>query len=92
MKGRESGMPSETYWETFFNVETTLDILTGSSIEGNVLEFGCGYGSFTLPVAEEPLVMLPRWILTRKWLIVCSANLPLIISLMCLQTSETLLH
>ncbi len=53
MKGRESGMPSETYWETFFNVEATLDILTGPSIAGNVLEFGCGYGSFTLPVARR---------------------------------------
>lgn len=50
---RESGMPSETYWETFFNVEATLDILTGPSIAGNVLEFGCGYGSFTLPVARR---------------------------------------
>jgi len=55
MKGRESGMPSETYWETFFNVEATLDILTGPSIAGNVLEFGCGYGSFTLPVARRTI-------------------------------------
>ena len=54
MKGRESGMPEETYWNTFFNVDLALDALVGkSSIPGDLVEFGCGYGTFTLPVAKR---------------------------------------
>jgi SAM-dependent methyltransferase len=50
-KGRESGMPDESYWETFFNpacIVAKLDC--GGSRD--VIEFGCGYGSFTVPAAE----------------------------------------
>lgn len=52
MKGRESGMPEEALWSSFFDVEPTLDLLMGKGLlDGNVIEFGCGYGTFTLPVA-----------------------------------------
>ena len=53
MKGRESGMPDEAYWASFFEAETTIDSLLGPSVEGNVIEFGCGYGSFTVPAARR---------------------------------------
>ncbi len=54
MKGRESGMPEESWWASFFDVESALDTLLGAqTIEGNVVEFGCGYGTFTIPVARR---------------------------------------
>ncbi len=53
MKGRESGMPDEAYWASFFEAEATIDRLLGALVEGNVIEFGCGYGSFTVPAARR---------------------------------------
>lgn len=51
MKGRESGMPDEGYWETFFNPTCILARLGCVGPCGDVVEFGCGYGTFTLPAA-----------------------------------------
>lgn len=54
MKGRESGMPDEAYWATFFEPEVALDqLLRIDSPRGNIVEFGCGYGTFTLPAARR---------------------------------------
>jgi len=53
MKGRESGMPDEAYWASFFEADAAVDRLLGLSVEGNVIEFGCGYGSFTVPAARR---------------------------------------
>lgn len=53
MKVRESGMPEEAYWETLFNVPLILDRLGVDARMGDVLEFGCGYGTFTIPVAQR---------------------------------------
>jgi 2-polyprenyl-3-methyl-5-hydroxy-6-metoxy-1,4-benzoquinol methylase len=52
MKARESGMPEEEYWASFFNAEILVArILGNGKTEGNILEFGCGYGTFTIPAA-----------------------------------------
>lgn len=54
MKGRESGMPDEAYWSTFFDAEAAVGrLLGGGSIIGDVVEFGCGYGTFTVPAARR---------------------------------------
>lgn len=54
MKGRESGMPDEAYWASFFDVEGLLDRLQVTREDAcHVLEFGCGYGTFTLPAAAR---------------------------------------
>lgn len=54
MKGRESGMPDEAYWSSFFEPEAALDqLLPSDGKDGGVIEFGCGYGTFTLPVARR---------------------------------------
>ena len=53
MKGRESGMPDEAYWASFFEAEIAVDRLIESVVDGNVIEFGCGYGSFTVPAARR---------------------------------------
>lgn len=50
MKGRESGMPEEAHWHSFFDAEYAVERLLGSA-QGDVVEFGCGYGTFTIPIA-----------------------------------------
>jgi SAM-dependent methyltransferase len=50
-KGRESGMPEEEYWQSFFNAECILSKLDCGGT-GDVIEFGCGYGLFTVPAAK----------------------------------------
>ena len=52
MKIRESGMPEREMWEDFFDPIKTLATLGISSQTGDVAEFGCGYGTFTIPVAK----------------------------------------
>lgn len=53
MKLRDSGMPDERYWENLLRGAETLDRLGLSSVSGDVVEFGCGYGTFTLPLAAR---------------------------------------
>jgi SAM-dependent methyltransferase len=53
MKLRESGMPEEAYWETLFDVPLILDRLGIDERLKNVIEMGCGYGTFTIPVARR---------------------------------------
>lgn len=52
MKTRESGMPGETLWDTFFDPLTVLTRLGLTPEASGVVEFGCGYGTFTLPAAR----------------------------------------
>lgn len=52
MKYRESGMPDEQLWDTFFNPAQILSLL---DINGNVntlIDIGCGYGTFLVPAAN----------------------------------------
>ncbi len=54
MKGRESGMPEEAYWATFFGPEAALDqLLILDNSPGNIVEFGCGFGTFTMSAARR---------------------------------------
>lgn len=47
-------MPDEAYWSSFFEPEVALDLLLPSDGKnGGVIEFGCGYGTFTLPIARR---------------------------------------
>ena len=50
-KVRESGMPEEVLWRTFFDPECILTKLECSGAF-DVVEFGCGYGLFTIPAAR----------------------------------------
>jgi ubiquinone/menaquinone biosynthesis C-methylase UbiE len=52
MKTRESGMPEEPLWQGFFDPESTLKKLGLTSACQNVVDFGCGYGTFTIPAAR----------------------------------------
>lgn len=53
MKVPDSGMPDEAYWETLFDVPLILDRLKIDGTVEHVAELGCGYGTFTLPVARR---------------------------------------
>ncbi|MEQ1748509.1 MAG: class I SAM-dependent methyltransferase [Prosthecobacter sp.] len=53
MKMRDSGMPEETYWETLLDVPLILDQLGVDGTLRDVVELGCGYGTFSLPVAQR---------------------------------------
>jgi len=46
-------MPEEAYWETLLDVDLILDRLGVDATLGSVVELGCGYGTFTLPVARR---------------------------------------
>jgi len=52
MKVRDSGMPEQSYWEELFNVGGVLDALGIDQRIGDAVEVGCGYGTFTVPVAQ----------------------------------------
>ena len=51
MKTRESGMPPEEMWHSFFCPRETLLALGLRSDMTDVVDFGCGYGTFTIPAA-----------------------------------------
>ncbi len=52
-KVRDSGMPEEKDWASFFDVEHILDVIGLGPSLGDIVEFGCGYGTFTLPAARR---------------------------------------
>ena len=52
MKYRESGMPSEQLWDTFFD---PLNILKQMEVDQNIrtlIDIGCGYSTFLMPAAQ----------------------------------------
>lgn len=53
MKFRDSGMPDEDYWESLFNAETILNRFGFGAATSDVAELGCGYGTFTIPLAKR---------------------------------------
>ncbi len=52
MKIRESGMPAENVWAGFFNPAQVLTTLGVNNGIRDVADFGCGYGTFTIPAAK----------------------------------------
>ncbi len=52
MKTRESGMPDEAMWASFFQPAEALEKLGLTSGCRDAVEFGCGYGTFTIPAAR----------------------------------------
>ncbi|MPN05596.1 hypothetical protein SDC9_152847 [bioreactor metagenome] len=52
MKIRESGMPSENLWEHFFDPENILMTMGFGHSVANAVDFGCGYGTFTIPASK----------------------------------------
>jgi len=53
MKVRDSGMPEERLWNDFFNVDLILSKLEIGSQVTDLVEVGCGYGTFTISAAQQ---------------------------------------
>jgi SAM-dependent methyltransferase len=51
MKVRESEMPEPERWQSFFVPERVLDALGLTGSVGDAVDFGCGYGTFSIPAA-----------------------------------------
>src|SRR3972149_6419474 len=52
MKIRESGMPSEEMWEKFFDIPLIFSKLRLNDSINDAVEFGSGYGTFTIPASK----------------------------------------
>ncbi len=52
MKTRESSMPEAPLWESFFTPDAVLRALGLAPTHRAVADFGCGYGTFTIPAAK----------------------------------------
>ena len=52
MKIRDSGMPGREMWKKFFDPAKILATLGMNDQTGDVAEFGCGYGTFTIPASK----------------------------------------
>ena len=53
MKVHDSGMPEKAYWESLFEIDAVLDGLGVDRSVHDAVEMGCGYGTFTLPIADR---------------------------------------
>jgi ubiquinone/menaquinone biosynthesis C-methylase UbiE len=53
MKVRDSGMPEEQLWATFFDAARILTQLQFDDPAADAVEFGCGYGTFTVAAAAR---------------------------------------
>jgi SAM-dependent methyltransferase len=51
MKVRDSGMPDEEMWSGFFDPAEVLSVFGLDRGVQDLVEFGCGYGTFTLAAA-----------------------------------------
>jgi len=52
MKIRDSGMPEKDIWEDFFNPQEILKVMGLDKNVSDAVEFGCGYGTFTIPASK----------------------------------------
>jgi ubiquinone/menaquinone biosynthesis C-methylase UbiE len=52
VKTRDSGMPDEELWASFFAPAKELAMLGLNADMGNSVDFGCGYGTFAVPAAK----------------------------------------
>ena len=53
MKVYDSGMPDEAYWNTLFDIPLIVDWLELKESSCPMAEIGCGYGTFSVPIAKE---------------------------------------
>ena len=52
MKVRDSGMPDEKLWNDFFDTDLILSELHIDLKIKDLVEIGCGYGTFTIPASR----------------------------------------
>lgn len=52
-KGRDSDMPALQQWESYFDAEAIMESFGCRDLTGDVVEFGCGYGTFTIHAGRK---------------------------------------
>lgn len=52
MKIRDSGMPDEKIWNSFFDTGFVLSEMQVNAQVNHLVEIGCGYGTFTIPASR----------------------------------------
>jgi len=52
MKIRDSGMPDEIMWSTFFDPELILQQMEVTSGLHTIVDLGCGFGTFSIPASK----------------------------------------
>ena len=53
MKVFDSGMPEEAYWNSLFDIPQIVKWLHVAAVVDPIAEIGCGYGTFTVPIAKK---------------------------------------
>jgi ubiquinone/menaquinone biosynthesis C-methylase UbiE len=53
MKVFDSGMPEEAYWNSLFDIRQIVKWLNVADVVDPIAEIGCGYGTFTVPIAKK---------------------------------------
>jgi SAM-dependent methyltransferase len=53
MKVFDSGMPEEAYWNSLFDISPFVKWLNVRDVVDPIVEIGCGYGTFTVPIAKK---------------------------------------
>jgi SAM-dependent methyltransferase len=49
----DSGMPEEAYWNSLFDIPQIVKWLNITDVVDPIAEIGCGYGTFTVPIAKK---------------------------------------
>ena len=74
MKTRESGMPEEDRWKSFFDPDFILDALSLEESSQLVVDLGCGYGTFSIPAARRITGMLYAIDIDPQMIEMCQAK------------------
>lgn len=74
MKVHDSGMPEQVYWDSLFDIGTILKWMGCADRFETVVEVGCGYGTFTVPVAVATKGRLIGFDIEQHMLDIAQAN------------------
>ncbi len=74
MKTRESGMPDEEYWNSFFSPDEILEKLKLDETCVSVADIGCGYGTFTIPAARRVAGVVYGFDIEAEMVAICQAK------------------
>jgi trans-aconitate methyltransferase len=70
-------MAAEDCWASFFDPDVAMALLAGAAdAPGNVVECGCGYGAFTIPVARRASGLLTALDTEAEAVVACAPALP----------------
>jgi ubiquinone/menaquinone biosynthesis C-methylase UbiE len=74
MKTRESGMPDDERWSSFFDPDFILSELGLSQSCQSMVDLGCGYGTFSIPAAKRITGTVYAFDIDPKMIAVCQAK------------------